>query len=73
MLQPLKQNVEEAQLKSIINVTNQSKPLGQSEIYNGEILQMFTYLNNLITKISIEKEHLMTSSNINDIRTVFNT
>lgn len=64
----MKQDVEEAQFKSSISVTNPPKPLEQSEIYDGEKLQMFTYLNNLITKLSIEKERLITSRNINVIQ-----
>ena len=45
--------------KSMINVDQKRKESSQSELYEKEKYQMFIYLNNLITALSIEKERLI--------------
>jgi len=48
-----------------MDITYKSKYLSQSELYEGEKTQMFTYVNNCITKLSIEKDRLNNSSKPN--------
>lgn len=53
-------DVQKSQSKSSIKVENPSR----SEIYDREKRQIFIYINNLITKLSVENGRLMCSSNI---------
>lgn len=46
------------------DVKNRLIKQSQSELYESENYQIFTYINNFITKLSIEKERLTDSSNI---------
>lgn len=57
----------EVHSKDWINNANQTEPLDQSEVYEEEKTHMFTYINNFVTDISIEKERLYSSSNYNKI------
>lgn len=47
------------QIETCTEITNNpSKRSCQSEIYEEEKKQMFTYVNNFITKLAIDKENL---------------
>lgn len=54
-------NLNKTQNKDGLNIKH-SKYLCHSELYEKEIRQVFTYLNNLMTKLSIEKDELKNSS-----------
>lgn len=48
--------------KDGVNIVNHSKYSCQSELYKEEIIQVFMLLNNLITKLTIEKYRFENSS-----------
>lgn len=56
--------------KDGVNIINHSKYSCHSELYTEEIIQVFILMNNLITKLSIEKDRFENSS-MYDITTIF--
>ncbi|VVC24589.1 Nose resistant-to-fluoxetine protein, N-terminal,Double-stranded RNA-binding [Cinara cedri] len=65
-MQLARHDLKKKQTENWVNVTNQSKQSSQSELYEAEKYQIFTYINNFITKLSIEKERLNNSKLSND-------
>lgn len=49
-----------------LDIINQSKQVTHAELYEEEKKQMFTYVNNFITKLSIDTERLKNFSNYKD-------
>lgn len=62
-IQSFRYDRKKNQQQSRTDITNESIKQSQFELYESENYQMFTYINNLITKLSIEKERLSNSSN----------
>lgn len=46
-----------------MNITNQSKQSRQSDLYQEEKTLMFTFINNFMTKLMIDRDRLIESSN----------
>jgi len=56
-------NLKQKQTQNWINVTNQTKHSRQSELYETEKISVFNAINNFMTKLIVEKDRLIDSSN----------
>jgi len=56
-------NLKQKQTQNWINVTNQTKHSRQSELYETEKISAFNAINNFMTKLIVEKDRLIDSSN----------
>lgn len=56
-------NLKQKQTQNWINVTNQTKHSRQSELYEAEKISVFNAINNFMTKLIVEKDRLIDSSN----------
>lgn len=56
-------NLKQKQTQNWINVTNQSKHSRQSELYEVEKQSVFNSVNNFMTKLIVDKDRLIDSSN----------
>lgn len=66
-----KVDVLKKQTNDWLSIINLSKQSTHTELYEEEKKQMFTYVNNFITKLTIDKERLKNLSNYynNEIET----
>ncbi|XP_026811147.1 uncharacterized protein LOC113552468 [Rhopalosiphum maidis] len=68
-------NLKQKRIKNLINIINQSKHSSQSELYEKEKKLMFTGINNLMTKLVIDKDRLNDSRiyrSISEENVIFN-